>query len=293
MIGIDERDTKSGIHIFRVHYTANPSKRSEEWQNEAARGMPGGKKGRAWKREMCIDWTVATGIGVYSDEFTREWHVAKDTLEAYAGQMYRGWDLGPTHVFPACVVAQRDMMRLNVLSEIVSWSGRGEPKARDVGSFAEEVILRCNEEFPGVEWIDIADPASWQKQMVQTDAKSAIDILNRLGIFPRKGPVTFTARRDAMVDRLTSTSQGQPCILVDQCCKMIVEGLGGAYKYESFTDGRPKGVVEKNAWSHPMNALEYIVGGIFVPQNVNHDKDEEERRKRARRRRTRDKVTGY
>lgn len=293
MIGIAERDTESGIHVFRVHYTANPAKRSAEALDELATGMPGKRKGRAWKREMEIDWTVATGTGVYSEEFSRELHVAKHELEAYAGKMYRGWDLGPTHVFPACAVAQQDMMRLNVLAEIVTWTGRGEPKACDVGSFAEQVILRCNEEFPGVEWIDIADPAAWQKQMVDTDAKSAIDILNRLNIYPRKGPVTMTARKDAMVDRLTSMSHGQPCILFDPGCKMLIEGCAGAYKYESYTDGRPKGVVDKGAWSHPMNALEYIVGAIYVPHYAARDRDEEMWRQRKRRLKTKDKVTGY
>ncbi len=294
LIGIEERDTASGIHVFRVHYTANPLKRETKWQEDAAKGMVGGKAGKAWRQEMEIDWTVASGLGVYEDDFIREWHVAKSAMSAYANlPLYRGWDLGPTHVSPACMIAQLDSMgRLNVLDEIVVWNGRGEVKQAFIDEFCDRVIVVCNQDYgPGFEWVDVADPASWVKQTVTSEERSAIEIMNRAGIHPRKGPVTFTLRKDAMHDRLTRAIGGRASIWVDPRCSMLIEGFAGKYCYEQIGEtGKYRSTVEKNAWSHIMNAMEYVVGYLFVPNQRSRDEDDEERR---RRRGKPDRVTGY
>ena len=266
MIGIEERSTLSGIRVFRVHYTADPAKCDPDWQAEAARGMIGGKKGKSWLREMEIDWTVATGIGIYADLFNRNLHVSDKPLEAYQDlPIYRGWDISPTHIHPACVIAQRDPLgRLNVLQAICSWNGRGAPKAMDIDQFADDVLVICNELYSNTQWIDWADPAGWTKSM--TDNRSCIDVMRNKGILPKPGPVTFTARKTAMNDILSRMKSGESAILVSCDCQMVVEGFGGAYKYEQVGEtNKYKPTADKNAWSHPMNGLEYVVGGLYVP----------------------------
>jgi hypothetical protein len=263
MIGIEERDTKTGIHVFRIHYTADPMKRVDTWQDDAAKGMPGGKQGKAWRREMDIDWTVASGFPVYEDEFSRDLHIAKESLLALPGKVIlRGWDFGLT---PACCWAQNDSLsRLNVLGELVAWDGRGPMKQMGIERFAPMVIAQSNEWFPGARFIDYADPAGWQK--AQTDEKSCIQIMQALGIEDiRRGPVTWTDRKARMVNTLGQVVGGRGKLMIDPSCTMLIEGFCGAYKFEEIADtGRHKESVEKNAWSHIMNGLEYLVGAIYA-----------------------------
>lgn len=288
MIGVEERETATGIHVVRLHYTADPLKRTQEWLKEAKRGM----SPRAWAKEYEIDWTVASGLPVYAEDFRRDWHVASEPLEHSENvEMLRGWDLGATHQFPACVWGQLTNRgrTLMILREMVTWDGRGDPVSADVGSFADAVIVESNTYFPCERgWIDYSDPAAWTKSQVGQEAKSAADELRDRKIYPRKGPVTFKDRQAAILDRLRMAQGGEPAILIDPSCRMIIEGLAGAYKYEEVGEtGRYKATVEKNAWSHVMNALEYLVGGVYAPERK--DEDEHRRKRRVKR----DKVTGY
>lgn len=281
MTGVEVRD-HNGVHILRLHYTADPDKRSEEWKQQARQGLPE----RDWRREYEIDWTIASGLGVYSGEFVREWHVAKEPLLADINRpIYRGWDWGLT---PACIWVQCDAMgRFNVIAEHCAWDGRKELTAevqRGAERFAPEVIQLSNEWFHGIEFIDYADPAGWSK--AQTDEKSCVDILRAFKIYPRKGPVTFTTRKAAMVNALTQAAGGRPKLLVSNDCTMIIEGLAGAYRYEQIGEtGRYKETPEKNAWSHPADALAYVIGSLIVVQ-PNEDKPKPKRGKA-------DRWTGY
>lgn len=280
MIGVESRE-KNGIAIMRLHYSADPEKRSEEWQEEVRRGL----SRRDWRREYEIDWHVASGLPVYADEFIRDFHVSKKELLAHEGKpIYRGWDFGLT---PACVWCQMDPMgRLNVIAEHVTWDGRGDMKQMGIERFAPAVLLLSNEMFPGASFIDYADPAGWSK--AETDEKSCVDIMHGVGIHPRKGPVTFTIRKRAMVERLGMQMGGRAALLVSNECTMMTEGFEGAYRYEQVGEtGRYKDTVEKNAWSHPMDALSYVVGGLYAPPK--RERDEDERRRVGKPNR----VTGY
>jgi hypothetical protein len=293
MIGIEERDTKSGIHVFRVHYTADAMKREPGWKEEAARGMVGGVAGRSWRREMEIDWTIASGLPVYADTFLREIHVAKEPLAVYESlPIYRGWDFGLT---PACVWAQLDPMhRLNVLGVQVVWDGRGPIVQMGIERFAPLVQITSEQKFPGAKFIDYADPAGWQK--AQTDEKSCVDIMRRFGIYPIAGPVTWTARKAAMSYIMEQMSGGRASLQFSPTCTLLIEGMEGSYRYEEIeSTGRYKETVEKNAWSHPMNALEYIVGALYRTLNARRHQrdDEEERRQKRRKKHGRDSVVGY
>lgn len=285
MIGIEERDTESGIHVVRLHYSADPAKRTEEWIQEARRGL----SDRAFRKEYEICWSVASGLPVYADEFVREWHVAKQELLAVPElTVYRGWDMGPTHVSPACTWGQLDSCgRLLCLHELVTWTGRGDVRSMDIPQFVELVVLESNQLFDGCDFTDYCDPAGWTKSM--TDARSAIDIMRGMGVHPRRGPVTFTDRKRAITDRLTRSIAGAPAMIFSPTCTMMIEGMDGAYKYEEIGEtGRYKPIVDKNAWSHVVNSWEYVVGGLYRPRR-DRDVDEDDRPRRIKH----DPVTGY
>lgn len=268
--GLEERETAAGVHVVRLNYIADPMKRSDEWKEEASRGM----SKRDWEREMENNWTIATGMPVYADEFIRENHVSS-SLEYMPGlPIYRGHDFGLT---PACVWGQLDSLgRLNILGEMVTWDGRGAMKTASAVQFIPPVFDLHKRLFPGATFYDYADPAGWSR--AESDEKTCIQIMRTLDdkINPQKGPVTFEARKTAILDVLTKSVGGKPKIRIHVRCKMILEGLGGAYKFEEIGDtGKYREVVEKNAWSHPINALEYLVGSVY---NIGaaQDSDQEE-----------------
>lgn len=296
LIGIEERDTESGIHVFRIHYTADPMKRDPDVIARLAEGVPGGTKSKAWRREMEIDWTVGSGLSVYGDVFIRDWHVAKEPLLYNDGlPVCRGWDLGATHQFPACVWAQSDAQgRIYVLREQVSWDGRTEPKAVSMLSFAETVASITKQFYPGAECMDWVDPSAWGRSM--TDERSCADILRDYKIYPRRGAQTFTERRTHVESILSQAIAGKPRLVIDPRCVMLIEGLSGAYRYEEIGEtGRYKPTVEKNAWSHVVNAFEYLISGVYIPYRkpAKYDIDDEEERKQTRKRGKPDPVTGY
>ena len=271
MIGIEERDTQSGIHVFRIHYTADPLKRSVEWQDEAARGMVGGRTGKAWRREMEIDWTVASGLPVYAEEYVRDIHVAKQPIEYDPSLVvYRGWDFGNT---PACVWAQMDSLsRLLFIRELVTWDGRGPQRSSNIEAMMPLVTAISSAEFPGAHFIDYADPAGWSRS--QTDGKSCVDIMTAYlsatqGYADiRPGPMSWSARNNAMTRALTRMVSGAAALQISPTCSMLVEGFEGAYKFkEKGQSGLYTGDPEKNAWSHPMDGAHYVVGALFTPHS--------------------------
>jgi len=61
MTGIEEYRTKEDFKVLKVHYTADPDKRSENVIAELEKGYPGGRAGAAWRKEMEIDFTAYSG----------------------------------------------------------------------------------------------------------------------------------------------------------------------------------------------------------------------------------------
>lgn len=280
MIGIDER-THNGIKVVRLHYTADPDKCTPEWKEKAKVG----KRPRDWEREYEINWHIASGLPVYSDIFNREFHVAKEELLAYPSlKIFRSYDFGLT---PACVWSQIDPNGcLNILADHVVWNGRGDMKQMGMERFILDVIRLSNEWFPDADFTDYADPAGSQK--AQTDEKTCFQIMRQAGVYPIPGAVTWTARKASMVNILQKTIAGQPAMRISPNATMIIEGMEGAYKYEEIGDtGRYRETVEKNAWSHPMNALEYAVSMLYTTKNDREDEDGIKRKKQS------NKYTGY
>jgi len=64
--GIREWDTSYGVHVLRIHYTADPDKdpdthRGALWLKSELVGYPQGMDDPRWRREMEIDWDAYAG----------------------------------------------------------------------------------------------------------------------------------------------------------------------------------------------------------------------------------------
>lgn len=90
MEGITEYKTSQGVHICRLHYTADPDKRSEEWKAATKLGM----SENDWEREYEINPNAPRGMAWYP-EFRYDFHVAKGPLQPIEGRpITRLWDYG-------------------------------------------------------------------------------------------------------------------------------------------------------------------------------------------------------
>jgi len=58
--------------VAEIHYTADPTKRSDEWRSEAASHMPGGIDGHDWARYMELDWSIHKGLKVFPEFINKD-----------------------------------------------------------------------------------------------------------------------------------------------------------------------------------------------------------------------------
>ena len=264
MQGITERTTETGIRVVEIDFEANPEKRSPEWEIEARRGYTSES---AFRREMRRDRTVASGIGIYSEEFSRSAHVAPEPLAPKPGSpMVFGFDFGLT---PACVWARvLAWGGLRVFRETVTWDGRGDPKTQGSDRLAEKVDLARRREYPECTLETVyCDPSGWDRG--ERDERTCVSGLQErfgaeVNILP--GPKTFEARRSPMRRMLGRIRQGEPWIWISPTCTMLIQALSGAYRYRSSGEGGNMVLStqpDKNAWSHIAEAFEYLVGGLY------------------------------
>lgn len=198
---------------------------------------------------------MVDGRAVYP-EYNDEVH-CKECRPVKYSTMYRGWDFGLT---PCCVFVQYSPTgQLLVLDELCS-------ESMSIDVFADEVIAYTNEKFGGndnYEWIDIGDPAGDHRS--QTDAKTAFQILHGRGIFIEGGLQTPAIRQECVRRPLTKLISGKPQFVLNPRCKMLRKGFLGGYCYRRLqvSSERFTSIPDKNKFSHPHDALQYVCTRIF------------------------------
>ena len=201
---------------------------------------------------------ISDGLPVYP-EFMHHLHVAEGRLTAIPNiPVSVGIDFGLT---PAMVWTQ--------VAPSGQWLVLKEEIADSMGidRFGDKCIESQNLFFPYHKQSDFryyADPAGTQR--AQTDEKTCFEILATKGVICEPGAVDFTSRREAVARKLTTISAGKPALLIDsQMCRTILKGFMGGYYYpEIGGTGRYRESPEKNSYSHPHDALQYVASRLFT-----------------------------
>lgn len=245
----------NGFTVVRLHYTADPAKRSPEWKRAARSGITYAE----WMREYEIQWSSFDGVPVYGDDFSRAFHVSDKPLEwSHGYPVVRGWDFGLGAGGMACVFAQLlPHSRLWVYKEITAGD-------TDIEHFAPEVHRLSGEWFPGcVKWFDIIDPTGFNRSQINK-LKSCASVVNEKCFTKcEPGVASQLKRRSAVSKFLQGNIKGQPKFLVDAMgCPVLVSGLEGGYHYPHAKDGQLKDEPEKNIFSHPQDSLQMIASKI-------------------------------
>ena len=248
------RNPVNKFTVARLHYTADPKKRSEEWKAAARAGLTWSE----WMREYEIVWSSFDGVPVYGDDFSRAFHVSGGTLQYAQGYpMVRGWDFGLGKGGMACVFAQLlNRSRLFVYREVTATDV-------DIEHFAPEVNRLSKEWFPEVpRWFDVVDATGFNRS--QVNKKSCAQVVREVcKTEPSPGETSKIKRRQAVSKYLQANVKGLPCFVLDaEGCPMLVQGFEGGYHYPYAVDGQLKEDPLKNEYSHPHDALQVIASRV-------------------------------
>src|SRR3990167_11122560 len=89
------RNVQNGFAVIDLEFTADPSKRSEEWLLQERTGMPRAQ----FNREYGKTWTTYDGKPVYGDFDDSGPHVMHGTIIVpKMSRLVSGWDGGPNDV---------------------------------------------------------------------------------------------------------------------------------------------------------------------------------------------------
>lgn len=198
---------------------------------------------------FCIE-----GRPVYM-EYNDQAHCREDVKHITYAEIYRGFDFG---LQPSCVFAQLlPTGQLIVFDELTS-DGMG------IDQFSDEVLAYCSQHYPDfTDYIDVGDPAGQQRS--QNDAKTAYQILHSKGIMVEAGLQSVAIRLESVRRPLTRLVMGKPGFVLHPRCKLLRKGFMGGYQYRRLQTSAEKFTVapDKNQYSHPHDALQYICTRIF------------------------------
>lgn len=247
---VSKADLEAGFQFFR-----QPSGRSPGAENLA--NLPPGYYSTAG---LGADWIkvyidgeygyVQTGKAVYP-EFYEQIHYRAD-LKPIPGKLITvGMDFGLT---PAAAFIQQDARgRYLVIDELVT-DNMGATQ------FAEALARKIQADYPGYEFKFVGDPAGDERSQLDAN-QSVFAVLRANGIFANPAPTQdWVRRRDAVANPLNTLIDGVPQLVIGGKCRFIRLGLAGKYNYKRIQivgDERYHDKPDKNAYSHPCEALQY------------------------------------
>jgi hypothetical protein len=145
---------------------------------------------------------------------------------------------------------------------------------------ATEVVIHfCNQKLPyGCKYRDIGDPAGRTRDSTKQSPHTYIAAKSQeMGHYIRleDGIQTFKVRRESVANRLQRMINGQPAVLIDPACEVLVEGFEGGYAFpEIGNSGEFKNEPIKNFYSNIHDAVQYGATILFSGSERDIDEDE-------------------
>ncbi len=204
--------------------------------------------------------SVSTGKPIYQGVWNDALHASEFRLLPIpiVKKLLLGFDFGRT---PACIIGQpMPNGKLRVLRELIATS-------MGIRSFMDQMVMpMLKKEFKDYDISDMeayADPSGVAKS--GNDENSPIGILNdeyKLTTYPTATNIPLR-RWESVNDFLTSTIDGAQAFELSKCCKVLRKGFNGGYHFRRLNVSGEKyaEVAEKNSYSHPHDALQYLSQG--------------------------------
>jgi hypothetical protein len=255
-----EEDLDGKIKAAKLGYYQQPSGFSPYAEN--IENLPGKRdyyvnlasgKSEAWiKQYIEVNWGYSLkGLPVYR-AFKPDLHVAKRPL-IYNPHLPLVIGFDPGYVWSAAILGQQDGHgRIAVLREVIGH----QTGAKRFCNEKLKPMIAMN--FPGAQIIISADPAS--KSSAQTDEQSVYKVLKEEMGVPVKTAATnlLEPRLAAVEDYLTRLTDVGPALIIDPSCTTLIRGFKSGYRYNVSNKGAQADVPEKNEYSHPHDACQYL-----------------------------------
>lgn len=193
-------------------------------------------------------------------EYNDTMHVANNPLMPITGlPIDIGFDCGLT---PAGVIGQQDSTgHWRILKEIIA-DGIGAKR------FGELVARVLNTDFKGFKIRSCTcDPAGMSKSAGDENERSWRDIVaNTTRLYIRPAPTNaITPRLDCVKMVLNRMIDGTPGFILNPDCRVLRKGFNSGYRFKKVADSNTKVLIsdspDKNEYSHPHDALQYLLLG--------------------------------
>ena len=198
------------------------------------------------------------GQPVYKASFRKDFHVAKDKLNAVStsvNPLIVGMDNG---LQAAALIGQLDMRgRVNILRECYV------PKDQTMGveSFLDKLLIpKLRSDFPQIRpesTVFVVDPACFQRS--QVDERTIAQAISQRGYRVVKASTNDPERRiDAVEGLFGRQIDGAAAVLIDPSCTHFAEACEWGYRYKKTASGATTLVADKNHHSHISDAGQYL-----------------------------------
>ena len=191
-----------------------------------------------------------SGTAVFKDSFRINFHVVPEITPIQGAPLIIGQDFGRD---PCSIIMQFDNKgRLLVLEEVL---------AEDTGlELHIQSALRpamMQQRYLGLPYFVIGDPAGAAKDTLYEE--TSYDLMKRNGFPAFPAPTNeIDARLRAVDAYLLAQRDGGPAMLFDAGrCPVLIRAMSGGYRFAKTRLGVRKPLPDKNAFSHPSDALQY------------------------------------
>jgi hypothetical protein len=183
-----------------------------------------------------------------------------------------GWDFGLT---PACILTQqlpdgRWLVFDEVCGDYIGF-----------GTFADCVLELLEAQYAGFRHESYGDP-SGDSSSAQTEDKAertCFDILRGKGFQIAKGQQNLAMRLESVKYPLSHMVDSRAQFVPHPRCKMLRKGFGGKYQFKRVqitgSAERYRDEPDKNEYSHPHDALQYVATKLFAHVVKNEPSDKE------------------
>lgn len=237
-------DAENIKNLPKGYYERIASGKDKEWINVYVHGKYG---------------FIQDGSPVYKSDWNDVLHVSEKLEINPHLPIHIGLDFGLT---PCAIFGQRDKRGgWNILKEMIT-------EDMSVRQFAKALHATIREICPKHDIYIYGDPSGAFRK--DSDAETSFQILRSEGLIARPAQTNnLQPRLESVKNVLKRLVDGKPAFNLDKSCKTLRKGFNGGYKFRLITfsgDTRSALEPDKNQYSHPHDALQYLLmgGGEYI-----------------------------
>lgn len=267
--GVHSYQTRNGVQLVALHYTADPANRTVEAQTKRREGYSSEQR---YLRENELNFSLPEGLPVYANDFSKAVHVIPKYIPDPRAPIIRGWD--PSYNGQAV-----GWYQFNLLGQLVWFDAlllKGVPLERVCQEVQRRTLTYTGgtlHKFDGPEpavihpmLSDYGDPAALQHN---TQGETVEATLTKFGI--RLITKATQGRKVDIVEQvrtlLLNRSDGRPGMIIatnTTDMSFVVAAFAGGYHYGEQKEGKAAKLIphKDGVYDHLMDQCQYVVDNV-------------------------------